>query len=608
MKEQPDQEGFKKITLTADQMKSIARYGLTFAGMVREDEPGVPDVNCPEVYSFTLDDLYLALKAIREANPTVKDVRDYWFEPIMQLDEAFDLGRALGEMEDGDDTPGELAGFPGYLFSESEYFRDVWWSLEDLCHDDGDENDRINDAWYIDEHLKKLENYMANKWKPVEAWMLSDEDKADFVEEFADDETVNEAPERALALCRKFADELCAKDNHIALCVKGYACYGGNRLYPCDWKASRDCISRLFELDDDPQYANTLGYIYYYGRCNGGVPEYDKAFRYFTFAAANGLYEATYKLADMYLHGYSCRKSPRTAKSLYQTVYLDSFNYFIRGEHASFADAALRMGNVYAQGINAEPDPERAYYYYTQAEYANNLRSKDDSFFGNKTVAVNIWKAMDEVKEKLPEGYFRDYIDNTSPLLIARLAEENYSCSLTRKKDDQGCWTITGERIATNAVKEPLPILITLPQARYCARTDTVSLTLEGSSEVWFMDDQDTVQFNFCCPNEELDRYEFFNHDQLTAWVRSSCFRFHGNPATRPHGQEYRLASVCFHEGGRSYDYLCEDKDVQPGDRVIVMGYEGETEVTVTDVFTKRESELPLPVEKYSKVLRKAMT
>ena len=79
VKEQPDQEGCKKITLTADQMKSIARYELTFAGMVREDEPGVPDVNCPEVYSFTLDDLYLALKAIREANPTVKDVRDYWF-------------------------------------------------------------------------------------------------------------------------------------------------------------------------------------------------------------------------------------------------------------------------------------------------------------------------------------------------------------------------------------------------------------------------------------------------------------------------------------------------------------------------------------------------
>jgi TPR repeat protein len=68
---------------------------------------------------------------------------------------------------------------------------------------------------------------------------------------------------------------------------------------------------RLFELTDNPQYANTLGYIYYYGRCNNGVPEYDQAFYYFSYAAANGLYEGMYKLADLFWHGYGCKKAPK---------------------------------------------------------------------------------------------------------------------------------------------------------------------------------------------------------------------------------------------------------------------------------------------------------
>ena len=213
------------------------------------------------------------------------------------------------------------------------------------------------------------------------------------------------ATEPQLALARVFIDELCEKDSGLALYTKGYACYGGNRLYPCDWRASRDCITRLFEKKDDPQYANTLGYIYYYGRCNGGVPEYDKAFHYFGIAAANGLYEGVYKLADMFCHGYGCRESRRTARSLYGMVYDDSIKHFLKGEHANFADAALRMGNVYAKGIGEEINAVYAYHYYLQADYAARLRAKDSDFFGNTTVAINVRKALEETEALIKNTY-----------------------------------------------------------------------------------------------------------------------------------------------------------------------------------------------------------
>lgn len=98
-------------------------------------------------------------------------------------------------------------------------------------------------------------------------------EKEAWLRPFEEDENLRMMDEEALAKARRYTEELCREDNVFALRLKGYACYGGNRLYECDWTAARDCMLRLRELADDAEYANTLGYIYYYGRCNGGEPE-----------------------------------------------------------------------------------------------------------------------------------------------------------------------------------------------------------------------------------------------------------------------------------------------------------------------------------------------
>lgn len=103
-------------------------------------------------------------------------------------------------------------------------------------------------------------------------------EKEAWLRPFEEEETLQMMDEESLAKARRYTEELCREDNVFALRLKGYACYGGNRLYECDWTAARDCMLRLRELADDAEYANTLGYIYYYGRCNGGEPEYEKAF------------------------------------------------------------------------------------------------------------------------------------------------------------------------------------------------------------------------------------------------------------------------------------------------------------------------------------------
>lgn len=356
----------------------------------------------------------------------------------------------------------------------------------------------------------------------------------------------------------------------------------------------------------DPQYANTLGYIYYYGRCNGGVPEYDKAFHYFGIAAANGLYEGVYKLADMFCHGYGCRESRRTARSLYGMVYDDSIKHFLKGEHANFADAALCMGNVYAKGIGEEINAVYAYHYYLQADYAARLRAKDSDFFGNTTVAINVRKALEETEELLPEDFFKEFVDHDFPRLFAELADDNNRCVLSKAIIDADRVELAAERIPTRSVRNPEKILITIPQLKLCERTRKVSYIPDGSAVIRFKNDASEVRYDFCAWNGVDDRVEFYYDDELVAWVRTERFRIYGKAAKEETGPAFRIVSVKFGESGRIYDYLCDIEDVQPGDRVVVDGYDGETEVTVTNVMTKRESELGLPASRYKRILRNA--
>ncbi|MGN0692556.1 MAG: hypothetical protein ACI4K7_09445 [Oscillospiraceae bacterium] len=153
--------------------------------------------------------------------------------------------------------------------------------------------------------------------------------------------------------------ELVAAEDTKAIGTLGYSYYGGNDIYPCDWNKSRDCFLKLMEMDnvDDLQkcyYANTLGYIYYYGRCNDSVPEYDKAYKYFSIGAAGGIYESIYKLSDMYIHGYGTTKNNRAAKTLVDMVYEETAEQIIAEKYdCKFADAALRKGNLCRDGVSS---------------------------------------------------------------------------------------------------------------------------------------------------------------------------------------------------------------------------------------------------------------
>lgn len=597
----------KKILLTAAQLQALVRYEMTFAQWMNgADHPDDIVFTADEPYTFTLRDLGCALEKLNEIRPTCDTLCSEWYAPICDL---MDAEPGVICMPSEEERPDGIRDTFGINFTERDYFEDVWDELG--CSFENGEPEDTDFADY-GSLLTMVDRYFLQKDLPILERDFEDWEKINFVHPFERDKRVKAATGEELALCRRFTEELCAEDNITALRLKGYACYGGNRLYPCDWSVSADCMHRLYDLTGGFQYANTLGYIYYYGRCTGGVPDYDRAFRYFTVAAAGGLYEGMYKIGDMLLHGYGCIKSPEAAKRLYTIVFNDSLQSFLRGSEANFADIALRMGNIYAREAEQEHSEDArqeslrtAYQYYLMADYASGLRMKESDFFGDGTVAAGIRSALEETRKKLPKNFFAAHMDWSFPYPMRNLAENNTLCELKRTVKKNGSVLWKEKRLPTMAEDEPPCILLCYPEAGVCERAREVTLEAVGEKAFFLPEGSSSVRFDHVRFIGYRQRTEFYDRGVLVAWIKTESFRLRGRRPRKKRGAEYTVVSVRFPGGSRTYDYLADLDDLREGDTVIVSGYEGETPVTVASVSLRREDELPLPLEKYKKILRK---
>jgi hypothetical protein len=307
----------------------------------------------------------------------------------------------------------------------------------------------------------------------------------------------------------------------------------------------------------------------------------------------------------MYCNGYGCKKSLRTARNLYDLVYYDSLQAFLKGEDANFADAALRMSNVYAQGIAAEKSPEQAYFYALQAEYAAKLRVANSDFFGHQTVLGNIETALEEIKPQLPEQYFQDDMVDDEPKYFKTLVKDRYRCNLKRWHTADGAVVLTATR---REDQHPANILITVPERSFCERSTSCSYQLIAPSEIWFLGDGSSVIFTSYRQDYPSKQIRFFHYDTLVATVTCDGFHLLVRDEAKLNQEAYRMAGVQFEAFGKVYDYICDFEAVKPGDRVIVPTSHGDTKVLVDRVTTKLAGELPLPLERYKRVVGLAET
>ena len=197
-------------------------------------------------------------------------------------------------------------------------------------------------------------------------------------------------------------DTLCEKKVPWAFQKRGYCKYCGTEIYPNDWYGAERDLKTFYEMTGDAFAANSLGYIYYYGRTNNKKPQYKKAFQYFSVGhIAGGIYESTYKLGDMFRAGKGVAADIRTAIRLYLTVYSDTQEQYKNGHYdCKHADICLRIGSCFLYGDGLMKDVDEAYKYLCEAEEAIYKRMEVCNSYGDQTVLEKIQDALREARSE----------------------------------------------------------------------------------------------------------------------------------------------------------------------------------------------------------------
>ena len=373
----------------------------------------------------------------------------------------------------------------------------------------------------IGEIIEIKDNFEYNKQHPVDEWKLSELQKNMILEHFVN--SPDNVPRSKVPLFRKIVNEKCEKNDQLALHIKGYSCYGGDKIFECDWEESRKCITKLFEMVGDPYYANTLGYIYYYGRCNGGAPEYEKAFQYFSVGAAFDVTESMYKQADMFLGGKGCIKSPQTFDHIINKLYVDARPKFCHGEDSKFADIALRK----ASSMERAEDYENAFYYYLEADCAIKKRLKKSTFFGDKTVQEKITKSIEEIKTKLRPDFFKDEIVTDIPFWLFNMVADKCKSRIEIANISQNRYMIKISREKADHPGKALIVAEELERAKLARVFETefetempVEYKVKDTTEIYI----DNIRYGEHDDGDNLDVVEFCKGDEVRVVVRNAKF------------------------------------------------------------------------------------
>jgi len=507
-------------------LRRFARYEITARELPKEyfqlEEEEAEQLKT--VYQITLDDLLSVVSRLEQEDIKFLQFMDDWYAPI---EYGYVLGKILGvdafydevHMYDriGARRTDPAAVLPkndlelcreimdnlGYTnediwYDDTNDFDDTYAHGKEIEHDEDegalyDEDDDegmiyplardVLDLKYIRELVHCVEE---NKAKSVTEWDFPDSIKKSYV--YQQDDAIHngdEPEEDYKILFRRYTEELAEKGDVEALEILGYQYYGGTSVYPCDWMKAKEIFIGLFEKTGEAMYANTLGYIYYYGRTTDGVPDNEKAFYYFSYGAAAGIYESRYKISDMIAKGRAVPQNKELAASIIRQMYRENREAFeSEWFDCKFADLALRMGGISENGADDyyEPDPDEALGYYLQARLAIQRRKKYN-YYGDDKVERSIEEAIARVAAKtIPLE--RDNAGSKVEVHIGSLLDDYASeCCYISFKQENGKTSITFKR------DNDSDYLITMPKYMYCGLLTEV--TIEHDEETAFVKEPD---------------------------------------------------------------------------------------------------------------------
>ena len=150
---------------------------------------------------------------------------------------------------------------------------------------------------------------------------------------------------------------LAQEGDYRSVRMAGYEFYEGTNSFEANPHRALELLTKAYEMEEDPEIARTLGYIYYYGR---------------------------------------------TAFRLVSGIYGETLSHYLSGEDfTKFADVALRLGSYYRDGVFVKKNLQEAYAYYLEARAAIRSRLAAGEYIGDRGVAAGIASAIVGLESQL---------------------------------------------------------------------------------------------------------------------------------------------------------------------------------------------------------------
>ena len=584
------------VLLSEDELRQLCRFEL----MPKALRGGVAwtKLETKVTYEMTLDDFEAAFTNILAAgSPDSADAKD-WYETAIEgfADELCLIDTYAFLDPEGAPASASTPGLP----SADSVERDILDELY-LRYEAGQPTKSLEDL------IAEIESFKKEEGKPLCERTFTTQEMEDFLAVWDMDKVEREATPEIRALYVRFVNALADAGDPAGLYQKAYACYGnGSAGFSQDWAASRDCLLKLEKIAPDPGYANTLGYIYYYGRTTDGVPDYQEAFKWFSIGAAGGIIESRYKLADMFVRGRACPKDPQTAHSIVAELFNDSAIPFSHGQaETKFADVCLREAGLLCDGTGCIAYPDDAYALALLAKCAIRMRRLAADWYGDASVERNIDDMISELQPKTAYAEAQEEIEfdeRRIPELLSFALMDGRHVAADYEWDEHKKLSLSFhiKRRGDATRDEKFPVAV--PEAHFGGFVE--ELTLEGTVKPkhapGFAKTHGTIVFDEI-GMDPSGAIAFLLYGETQACLEGTFTL----ACTKLSGKKRRYAAVITDCDTRAFIYLAPDDGIQNGDHVLVPWGDGTIEGICARTAQRYDSEMGLPKSSYRKVLKK---
>ena len=390
--------------------------------------------------------------------------------------------------------------------------------------------------------ISRAEVYEYNRILPRSEWIYSDSEKRHILSGYEGPESLREATPAALELYRSFVNDLYIKGDPEAASLLAWGYYEGNEAFEQNWEKAEQCMLSLYNGTGDPYAANALGYIYFYGRTNSSLPDYEKAFKYFSYAALDGNSEAICKAADMLISGLGIPKNTEMGLNILAAGYQDCLDEFESGTYTGkLAEYALRMGNASREGMICDLGMRDAYKFYLEAEYAIKRRMKEGQYFGDEHVLKDIMRSLARIRMKMGSDVRRDSIKCDFPLYLNQLFDDRFPLKVQIKTSKDGKtgkliinrYRFGAEMVSRGIIPEELipeqfvradRVLVAFPEMSCAALVAGLEYELE---DITVVSKKEKGPYFFAAgfnKNDRTDALEFFMNGEIVAAIDAKWY------------------------------------------------------------------------------------